>query len=315
MDELAAPFERLTEAAASAVLDEHYGLTADRLERLDTERDDSFHVESVHGEFVFKVAHPADDPLVINLQTAAMSFAAEIEPRLPLQRVLPSLEGEVEPELATGAGERVMRVLTWLPGSLLRQASPTDAQLEQLGVVQARLAIALEDFRHPAAERELSWDILNLPKLRHLLEFAPDVAPVLERIDSLGERLAALPHQVVHNDINLDNVLTDAGDPGFVTGILDFGDVVFTARAADLAVGLSYLLDERGLDSVQPFIDGYTRTNPLTGEELELLPDLVRGRLALRILLASWLSSTVPDNADYTARNLARSRAQLAVLG
>jgi Ser/Thr protein kinase RdoA (MazF antagonist) len=314
VDELSEPFDRVTDAAASAILDERYGLTARSVERLDTERDDSFRVRSGVGDFVFKVAHPADDALIVNLQTAAMSFAAEVDDRLPLQRVLPSLEGEIEPMLETPAGDRVMRVLTWLPGTLLREASPTDSQLDALGVAHARLTVALEDFRHPSTHRELTWDVERLPALRPLLVHAPELEPVLDRFESLAERIAGLPHQVVHNDMNLDNIVTDASSPDFVTGILDFGDVVYAARAADLAIGLSYLLGDGGLDSVRPMIDGYERTNPLTPEERELLPDLVAGRLAARILIGEWLSAANPANAEYAGRNLARTRRQLAAL-
>ena len=306
-DELVEPFERVTEAAASVLLADRYGIPDATATRLDTERDDTFHVASAFGEFVLKVANPADDPLVINLQTAAMGFAAEVDPGIPVQKVLPSLDGDIEADL----DGRVMRVLTWLPGELLRSAARTPDNLEAFGRMQGRLAAALEDFRHPAAGRELAWDVERLPQLRPLLEFAPDVAPVLDRFDA--GRIAALPHQVVHNDLNLDNVVVSDGHPDFVTGILDFGDVVHTARAADLAVSLSYLLDG-GWASVQPVIDGYQRACRLTDDELELLPMLVEGRLAQRILLAEWLAHTAPANAEYVRRNLDLSRAQLAAL-
>ena len=70
--DLAAPFEHLTEQNAAALLASVYGIDAASLDRLDTERDDSFRVATANAEYVLKVAHPTDDPLYVNLQTAAM---------------------------------------------------------------------------------------------------------------------------------------------------------------------------------------------------------------------------------------------------
>jgi hydroxylysine kinase len=320
--ELAEPFERITTDAAARILDERYGIRGARLDRLDTEKDDSFRVDAAGGiRFVMKIAHPADDPLVVNLQTAALAHAADVDARLPLQRFLPTIDGEIEPVVstggkgATGARDRIVRVLTWLPGTLLFDAERTDAQLELFGATQARLTAALVDFRHPAAERRLVWDLAHLAELRPLVVGTPE-PHTLERVIGRFESLTTidLPRQVVHNDLNPGNVVTDAGSPAFITGILDFGDVVSTWRVADLAVSLSYLIPSTG-DPWGPLlavVAGYQRENPLTALELDALPTLVDARLAQRILIASWLGVAVPENREYLWRNMALSQAQLA---
>jgi Ser/Thr protein kinase RdoA (MazF antagonist) len=317
IDDIGAEFARVTEAAASDILTERYGFPATRVTRLSTERDDSFRVESEVGEFVFKIAHPADDPLVVNLQTAAMAFANDVDPGIPLQQILPTLDGEAEGTLETDAGSRVMRVLTWLPGTLLRTAELTPDRLYSYGAMQARLVSALEDFRHPAADRTIAWDVAALAELRPALEFAPDLEAFVDHFVGLSDRVAALPRQVIHNDLNLDNVVTDAASPDFITGLIDFGDTLTTARVIDLAVSLSYLVPTTGDAStfLEPVLEGYRSRIVLTPDELDLLPDLVRARIAQRILIPAYLAAHHPGNAEYTGRSLALSRAQFAVLG
>jgi Ser/Thr protein kinase RdoA (MazF antagonist) len=255
---------------------------------------------------VLKVSHPGDDPMLVNLQSGAMGHAGEADPGLPLQRVLTSLEGEVEAVLETPAGERIVRVLEWLPGELLAETPLTEQLLRDFGALQGRLVTALEQFRHPADSRELAWDLAHLPELRDLLPLAPDLADAFDRFARVD--LSALPRQVVHNDLNPRNVIvTEAG----AFGILDFGDTVHTVRVADLGVSASYLVDPAvGWASIAPLVAGYQGTAALTEAELVALPEFVRARLVQRILLGEWLSR----EAGVPATGLERSRAQLASL-
>ena len=292
--EIAAPFARLSDAAASAILAEHWGIEDAALERLDTERDDSFHVTTGEHEFVLKVAHPADDPLYVNLQTAAMSFAAELQPRLPLQRVLLSRTGEVEPD----ADGRVARLLTWLPGIPVVDAVPNPGQLELLGETLGLLSSALSTFDHPAAHRDFVWDAGRLHLIESLREEAPwpEVELAFDLADPVA--IAALPQQVIHNDFHPGNVLVDPAHPAYVTGVLDFGDVVHTARIVDLAVALSYLRSPLGITDTSPFIEGFERIVRVTDAERAALPGLVAARFAQRILINLALTRGNPGFRD-----------------
>ena len=289
----------LSETDALRVATETYGLDAISAERLETERDDSFAIETLDAHFVLKVAHPADDPASIDFQTRALVFAGERDPELPLQGVVPSLDGRLLPTLPSHEG-RIARLFDWLPGDLLVENAPDDAQLALLGDALGRLTLALGGFEHPASTRPFAWDVAQLPRLDRLADRFPDddVNEVFDRFAStVAPRLVNLPHQVVHNDFNPGNVLVDAKSPQFVTGILDFGDVIATVRVADLAVALSYLLFPFGRDwrGVQRFIEAYERRIPLTRDEHGVLKPLVLARLAQRVLINQWLSLDSDD--------------------
>jgi Ser/Thr protein kinase RdoA (MazF antagonist) len=346
--DLAAPFERATEADAVTLALRHWGVRAERATRVDTERDDTFHVETAAGGYALKIAHPADDPAVIDLQVATTEWAVAHDPSLPVPRFVPTLDGTLQPVVPIAGVGRIARLMPWVPAQSLRaaiwDAAPSSTLLHSIGSTQARLTVALADFRHPAESRALAWDVARLPELAELIDAVADPAPVATALDrharEVAPRLATLPRQLIHNDGNLDNLLVDglgvAGPqlgglaphsgsqgPSLTTGVhrvvavLDFGDVVRTARVLDLAVTTSYLLpadDQYGAsDTLAAMVAGWESVLPLEPGERELLPRLVIARLLQRILLGSWLAREVPDNADYLGRNIAHTTAQLAI--
>ena len=320
--ELTAPFERATDADAATLVRRHWGITPARANRVDTERDDTFHVEldTSNDSYALKIAHPADDPSVIDLQTAAIEWAAEHDPTLPLPRPIVTVDGTLQPVVA----ERVARLFPWMPGQSLRaalwDAAPEAPLLQAIGATHARLTAALAGFRHPAESRALAWDVARLPELTGLLDAVDDPEPIAAALDrhvaEVAPRLPALPQQLIHNDGNLDNLLVD-DKATRVVAVLDFGDAVRTARVLDLAVVASYLLpaDDQyaASDTLDGLIAGWESVLALQPDERELLPRLVIARLLQRLLLGSWLSSEVPANVDYLSRNLARTRAQFDI--
>jgi Ser/Thr protein kinase RdoA (MazF antagonist) len=335
--ELTAPFVRATDVDAATIVRRHWDLSPERTNRVDTERDDTFHVETADGGYALKIAHPGDDPDVLELQTAAVEWAASHDPSLSIARPLRTVDDTVHPIVPVEGVGRTARLFPWLPGQSLRaelwDAAPSSALLHAIGATHARLTSALAGFRHPAESRQLAWDVARLPDLAPLLDAVEDAAPVAAALDHhtrvVAPRLAGLPQQLIHNDGNLDNLLVDdlsprSGSEGqsFTTGtpritVLDFGDVVRTARVLDLAITASYLLpadDQYGAsDTLDGIRAGWQSALPLDADEVELLPRLVIARLVQRILLGSWLAREVPSNADYLGRNIEHTRAQLAI--
>ena len=64
----------------------------------------------------------------------------------------------------------------------------------------------------------------------------------------------------MHQDVNADNLLVDASADGFVTGILDFGDVVRSSVVGDLAVAMSYAVGRAAPSNAMPPKSGMRRT-------------------------------------------------------
>jgi len=326
-DSLAAAFRRLDETQARTLLHDGWRLEATSLRRLDTERDDTFVVDTTEGRYVLKVAHPLDDAAVLDFQCAVLEHAQAADPGLPLPRVRHDVDGAALRAIDLGE-PRLARLLTYLDGEILDYARTDDAQRRAIGAAAARLSLALADFAHPASDRPLPWDLKQVGTLRPVLGHVTDpdarahAARVLDRFDAhTGAALAATRQQVVHHDLNPDNLVVDHHDPAFVTGILDFGDMVRSSVAADLAVVMCYAAGAHGFSAdrdpwTEPYdvADGYLAVRGLRDDERELLPDLVRARLAQRQIVNSWLAAADPANAHYTGRSLERSAQALCVL-
>jgi len=287
---------------------------------LTSERDQNFLVEGADGDWVLKISNAHEDPAVTDFQTQAVNHALQRDPQLPLPPFLESRSGRLVETWDTETGSHAVRMLAFVPGQPLKELTrsgrmPTKDFSFALGELLARLASALEDFDHPAADHAILWDLTHFPALEPLIESIPDPAErrALQACflgyQSERQLLQSLPRQVIYNDLNDSNVLLDKKLRGTIAGLIDFGDVVRAPRIFDVAVASSYRLNDEG--GPTEFLDGYTSLSPLTEVERYLLPLLVRCRLATTLLITQWRAEQFPENRDYILRNHPAAREAL----
>lgn len=133
---------------------------------------------------------------------------------------------------------------------------------------------------------------------------------------SVLQRLAALPEQPVHNDLNPHNIVVDDDEPARVAGLIDFGDMIRAPRSLELATAGAYHATDpqHPLEAVTTIASAYHAITPLTREELSVIPALMIARLALSLTINRWLAVRHPDNSDYLLRNADRKPELLAAL-
>lgn len=315
---LTAPPPDVTPEAALELARSLFGVTG-RLDRLTSERDLNFRLTTPQGErFVLKIGNAAEPVAVTNFQTMALLHIAARDPSLPVPRVIRAGDGRAEVPLPGG---EVVRLLGWVDGHPMHGFTSNTVLRQSLGATAAQLTRALQGFDHEAADHELLWDIRNAAGLGQYLPSVTDArlhdlaALWLERFGAdIAPALADLPWQVVHADLNPFNVLTDP-QGRYVTGILDFGDMVRTPRICDLAVAASYHADPaHPLETLAEVLAAWHRVLPLTPHEARLIPDLIAMRMVLTVVIASWRAGLYPENAAYILRNVAASGAGLAAL-
>ena len=320
--------EPVAAAEAADAAEACFGLRGD-LTRLPGEADDNFLLATATGapggtRYVVKFAHQLADPRFVDLQVRALRHVEAQDPNLPVPRVIPANDGQLRAVVAEGPLRgRLVHVLSYLEGQLLRSAPSSAALRRTLGVTLSRLDRALGGFDDPLIRRPLLWDLAQLPQLRPLLaERSPGPGTRLldkqltRLITEVSPRLARQRTQVVHNDFSPDNVLVSASpsagaDASAVTGIIDFGDVIVTALINDVAIAATQqLASEQQLaadgDLVGPALDliaGFHAKTLLTTDELSLLPDLILGRLVARIIISEWRAARFPENRSYVLRN------------
>ncbi|SHJ57450.1 Ser/Thr protein kinase RdoA involved in Cpx stress response, MazF antagonist [Bradyrhizobium lablabi] len=301
----------IPESRAQQLAAEYYGLPATAL-RLNSERDDNFRLRTLDGrEYVLKIANPAEDRAVTNLQTEALLHLAVADRRLPIPRIFAALNGACELDIKFDDGStRIVRLLSFLAGTPMHSVGASAALRRDLGRCAARLARGLRDFRHAGANHKLLWDLQHAAELRALLDAVPaDRRGLVQHfLDSFeAHALPALPHlpaQPVHNDLNPHNVVVDPGNEN-ITGIIDFGDLTFTARVNDLAIAAAYQVADSD-DPLAPaceLIAAYHAVSPLDPAEFDIVFDLMATRMAMTVVISSWRAHRYPENREYILRN------------
>lgn len=192
------------------------------------------------------------------------------------------------PRLAGPAREvdgRIARLLRWVEG---RPWAEAPGDLAELGRTVARVDRALADFEHPLMRRPHRWDLKNA-------------------VDGLDH----LPHQLIHNDANEHNVLVADG----AIRLIDFGDVVYTARVCGLAIAGAYAMQGQAdpARAVVALVRGYHEVTPLREDELAVLYELMVARLRMSAEMAARQHAAAPDN-DYLLISQAGVRETLARL-
>ncbi|MGV9802110.1 phosphotransferase [Mycobacterium sp. NPDC003449] len=301
--------ERFPEDRVATELRRLYGLTG-RLSRMPTEKDDTFRLVTSGGRFLVKIAPAAEDSRIVNLQSAVMLHLEKSAVTIPAQRLIRGIHDQMESSVIDPGGEkRIMRVLSYLDGDLLAASAPTPAQLGRVGAMLARIDTALSDCRHPYESRLLIWDLKNFPHMRPLLDFVTDrddeamAAWVFDQFDEhVAPRIADLETQMIHGDFSPFNVVVDPAVDDFVTGVIDFGDVVRSPILFELSVAVA---NQIGVDRHRPWagsldlVRGYRSVRPLPDDVAKLLAITGPARLLLRALIFGWRATVDPQSRDY----------------
>lgn len=309
---LEVPPPPLDAVVAEALAAEHFGVVG-RATQLSSERDCNFLLTTGTAQFLLKIANPAEIPAAVAAQTAALTHIAERDPELPVPRIHQTKAGELAARaLRRDAEPLIVRLLDFLPGQALSGTQRSAIQRRGIGTMLGRLDRALEGFSHVGAARPLLWDIARAGELAVLLPHIADpgrrdlAAQCLEGfVSQTLPALQGLRSQVIHNDFNPHNLLVDAADPGRITGIIDFGDMVWGPRLVDLAVAAAYHVpvDGHPLDEVVDIVAAYHSVNPLQPHEVDILFDLATARHVVTVTITAWRATLHPENSKYILRN------------
>lgn len=274
-----------------------------------SDRDQNFRLDCDDGRrFILKISNPAEQPQFIDFQNRALIYVAEKDDSLPVPRVIPALDGQIHQSVESNGQQHIVRVLSWLDGVVLDDMDVNADVANSLGQLLARLGLALQGFDHPASNPPSLWDMRRASSLRDLLKYIHDpqlrslIGQSLDRFDSrVKPVMETLRTQVIHNDMNLANVLMDETRPDRISGLIDFGDLVKSPLIFDLAIACSYQLSKGAdpLSGALPMIAGYHAVQPLMESEMGLLPDLIRTRLITSLLIGSYRVRLFPENREY----------------
>jgi 4-aminobutyrate aminotransferase-like enzyme/Ser/Thr protein kinase RdoA (MazF antagonist) len=296
---------------AARLAQDLYGLTA-TAKPLPGEYDDNFHLLAPDGrQFVLKVMHPARERSFIDLQCQVLQHLAKRASKIKFPLVVPAQTGELHAEIITAHGDnRLVWLLTFVPGAALADVRPhSEELLKSLGRLLGEMDSALQDFRHPAAHRELKWDLSAAGWIRnHLHDIADQagralVAKFLTLYDSeIPPAFPYLRRSVIYGDANNYNVLVSDPWPlpRKVVSVIDFGDVHYGLTVSEVAIAAAYAVfgKQDVLRAATALVAGYHTAFPLEEREIASLYALIGMRLAVSVTNSAH-RKTIKSNDPY----------------
>jgi homoserine kinase type II len=189
------------------------------------------------------------------------------------------------------------------------ELAPSVAHCRQVGEMLARMHEAAASYpRHQPNLRGLSWWDETVPLVRPFLDddqrLLIDGELTFQHSVAASASDAALPRAAIHADLFRDNVMFEGGPDGRprLSGFFDFYFAGVDRLAFDIAVCLNdwcidlptgRLVEERAA----AFVAGYSQVRALTGDEVRLLPALMRAA-ALRFWISRLWDYHLPRTAS-----------------
>jgi 4-aminobutyrate aminotransferase-like enzyme/Ser/Thr protein kinase RdoA (MazF antagonist) len=301
-----------------------YGLDA-KATPLHGERDRNFRLSVNERAYVLKVIDPAMDAGTLECQTLVLAHLAEQAPELPVPRIiLTEQHATIGRASVHGAAYRLW-MMEFMPGELAGNSARDATLLGVIGQTLGRLDHALRGFFHPALAQPIVWDVRRAPALLEYVDYLPSpatqrhVRAALEPLANQPSALRALRAQAIHGDFHPCNILlSKAGDA--CTGILDFGDMIHAPVVLDPAVTMAEFLVQgtADLEQIGAILTGFCAVNPLEGDDVEVLYDLIAARIATALVVYEWRRRHDEAGAAATAESFsfaAESLARLAAVG
>jgi Ser/Thr protein kinase RdoA (MazF antagonist) len=301
---------------AAVVAEREFGVKPVRVSALDSYDDQNFllHMELAEGgdtpRFVLKVSNPDFATSGLDMQNQAMLRCQDHGLPVPQVQACTAAADEgvarfiCRCEDGSSGTAFDVRLVTYLPGTLLAKAEQSPALLQDLGEVVARADSVLESFSHEAGGRDLDWDLANFRRAHQYLDLvtSAEQRALAQHFIGMYDAVAApvlhmLPRSIIHNDFNDYNIVVDA-DTARVTGVFDFGDMVLTHTINDIAICAAYcvLSKDDPLAAASQIVAGFHGTRPLSPLEFDVVFVLITARLTHSVLMSSNSRRLEPDN-------------------
>lgn len=285
---------------------EHYGLSA-TVKALDGYDELNFILtDEKNQKYILKLSDENQPYPFLEAQVKIIQHLRKSPLADSFQQFSINKNGEALTQIIKDNKTYYIRILSFLEGSFwYEQPKKLDTALYNLGAFMGNMDKALQDFSHPAMHRNYTWDISRASdaneKLKYitnherrriagyfLLQFDTEVLPQIQQ----------LRHAYIHNDANDCNVMAREEQ---TTGLIDFGDMVYSALINNLAITCTYAILEYDdpLTAASFIVKGYHEAYPLKTEELDLLYYLIAGRLCISVTQSAYNTSLNSDNIHH----------------
>ncbi|MEM6639184.1 MAG: aminotransferase class III-fold pyridoxal phosphate-dependent enzyme [Pseudomonadota bacterium] len=308
-------------ARAAAILAETYGFAKPDVQGLPGDAALNFlAVCPTAGRAVLKIL-PAGAALdSAELPCAAMAHLAAIQMTFDTPSVRTRGDGSTVGEVSWFGDARLAYVVTYCDGRMQATLPALDEDaLVKLGNAAAEMVAALADFEHVALDHRSSWNLTEaaaqVTRCHHIAPpYDQRAARILARFTRDGlPVLSALPSQAIHNDLNDHNILFHVRNlTATPQAVIDLGDLARQPAICELAILCAYSLMRQPdpVAALVALVRGFHATRALTADEIDVLPLLVKTRLAVSLAHSSARRAAGEDD-PYIAVSQAGARGVL----
>ena len=299
---------KFTPVEITQLLEKLYGIYCASLPDLGSYVDQNILViDEQGGKTVLKIHDGAEQREVIQCQIEAAQKISQLNEGLQLPLTRKSLQGRAIEEITSTDGQKhFVRLIDFVDGKMLKDLEQFNAPLlTNIGKTVAATDIALIGFYQAAANRpDIPWDLKNARQVSKLTKYIHD--PAKRRIvdyffmkfeNEVESALLDTRKSVVHGDLHRYSMMVNQSE-NEISGIIDFGDLVYTHTICNLAVCLSdMMVDSEGtINTAAKIVKAYHQDFALTETEVSILHYLVCTRLAVYMAMAAFSAESHAAN-------------------
>jgi 4-aminobutyrate aminotransferase-like enzyme/Ser/Thr protein kinase RdoA (MazF antagonist) len=263
-------------------------------------------IDNASKKFVLKLADEQKEFYFLEAQIKILEHLSKSELAAQLQQYLLNKKGQALTEIILEDKTYYIRILTYLEGQFWVEASTkTDTLYLNLGRFLGKMDKSLEGFKHAGMHRHYTWDISTARDASYQLSCIKDHDKrrmvdyfILQFETEILPTLSSFRHSYTHNDANDYNVLVNENE---IIGLIDFGDMVYTALINNLAVACTYAIlhHQAPLSAAVDVVKGYHQVYPLTEKELAVLYYLIAARLCISLTQSAYHASLDTNNEHH----------------
>jgi len=285
------------------ILFKHFGIETREIKKLAGYDNINYLVKSHDTKYIFKTyafnEHlydlvKAESDVLENLSSSDSNW---------YPKALKTHDGDYVKVIDLDGKKSIIRLLSFLEGDFFAETTATPELFESFGAFLATMDLQLLDYKNYTIQsRQFEWDLqyvhlnkafledIDQPEKRKIVEY------YLQQFDQVVRpELPDLRKSIIHNDANDWNVLVDRGK---VSGIIDFGDIVYSPLINELAVGISYAIMKKD-DPVlwaAYIIKAYHEKLPLEEKEIDILYYLIAAQLCISVCNSAHNMKLNPEN-------------------
>ena len=267
---------------------------------LESERDKNFLlIDDSKKKYILKVSNSEESKAFLNLQDYVLS---QLGKRPSINKFIPKkIHSSIKSFKDLNGKKCFVRILSYVEGKMYASVNHNSLLEVSLGSLLGNLSNELKNIMKKAALRKFQWDPSSIKWISKEIEmFKGEKKEIikknlLEHNFFVIKNINKLRFSLTHGDANNYNLVVSGGK---ISGLLDYGDIIYAPTINDLAISLSYALMNKDnlFSTLKNIICSYHKIFLISFDEIFSLITLVKARLTITVVMAEKQRKKFPDN-------------------